>query len=98
MTPDEIYELAHRASAGDSGPPPGTRGELSPDAPESSASPAFLQVSTDEPASFRRIVEAVTEALASELDLPPFEAWRASYVAAPEQYDEELLGFWRERI
>ena len=97
LTPEEIYQLAHGAS-GDAGPPSRTGGESSPDTPETSASPAFLQVPADEPDSFRRIVEMVTGALASELDLPAFEAWRESYESAPEQFDGELLGFWRERV
>lgn len=52
----------------------------------------------EDPESYRRIVEAVTRALTVELDLPTFEVWRASYEASPEQYDEELLGLWRDGI
>lgn len=45
---------------------------------------------------FRWMVGRVTEALASELDLPTLEEWKASYEKAPERYDAELLGFWKE--
>jgi hypothetical protein len=97
LSPDEIYELAHRASTGDSDPPERTRGDLSPDAPKSSASPAFLHAS-GEAESFHQIVQTVTAALATELKLPAFDAWRASYESSPEQYDDELLGLWRESL
>ncbi len=46
--------------------------------------------------SYRSVVERVTEALASRIGLPTFEEWSAAYAEAPERFDEELLGFWRE--
>jgi hypothetical protein len=101
LTPDQIYELAHSAAAG-GGPPPAPRARdtSSPDAPVPPASPALSHQppTTEDPESYRRIVEAVTRALTAELQLPAFEEWRAAYEASPEQYDEELLGLWREGI
>jgi hypothetical protein len=99
LTPDEIYELAQRASYG-ADPDPGRRasGSVSPDAPDLTASPAFLQPSVEEPESFRRIVEIVTQALTRDMSLPDFEAWRTAYEAAPEAFDDDLLGLWRESV
>lgn len=41
------------------------------------------------------MVGRVTEVLAESLGLPSLEVWRAAYLAEPERYDAELLGFWR---
>jgi len=99
LTPEEIYQLAHRASQeGNSSPERRPVGSASPDTPESAASPAFIQGHTEEPDSFQRIVEAVTQVLTTQLQLPSFEDWRASYKAAPEQFEDELLGLWREGL
>ncbi len=46
--------------------------------------------------SYRSVVERATEALASRMQLPSFEEWSAAYMEAPERFDQELLGFWRE--
>jgi len=43
-------------------------------------------------------VERVTEVLTARLGLPPFEEWVAMYRAAPDRYEAELLGLWRERV
>ncbi len=80
LTPDEIYELAQRASRGDEGP--GAEGARA--AGEGSE------------LSYRSLVELVTEALTAQAALPSFEEWAAAYAEAPERFDEELLGFWRE--
>lgn len=98
LTPDEIYELAQGASHGaEPGAARRAPGPSSSESPESPADPAILDAA-DEPESFRRIVELVTEVLTRELDLPDFERWRAAYEAAPEVYDEDLLGLWREGL
>jgi hypothetical protein len=86
LTPEEIFELAHRTSPG------------------ADASPAVAPaVALDDggdaaPLTFRGIVERVTAVLTEELDLPAFDAWRTAYETDPAQYDEELLGLWRERL
>ena len=72
LSPDEIYQLAERASAGpadQAGPQP----PLSPD-----------------------LISRVTEVLADEMVLPTFEEWSAAYSEAPEEFDSEMLGFWKE--
>jgi hypothetical protein len=99
LTPEEIYQLAHRASQGGNSLSERRPVEnASPDAPVSSASPAFLQMHTEEPDSFQRIVEAVTQVLTTQLQLPSFEEWRVSYKAAPERFEDELMGLWREGL
>jgi hypothetical protein len=55
-------------------------------------------VHTEEPDSFQRIVEAVTQVLTTQLQLPSFEEWRISYKAAPERFEDELMGLWREGL
>ncbi len=46
--------------------------------------------------SYRSVVERVTEALALRIQLPTYEEWSAAYAEAPERFEEELLGLWRE--
>ncbi len=46
--------------------------------------------------SYRSVVERVTEVLKSRIQLPTYEEWSAAYTEAPERFDDELLGFWRE--
>lgn len=85
LTPDEIYELAQRASSGRT---------QSRDA--SSASSAATVSATSPVESFRQIVERVTGVLATDIDLPAFADWSAAYRENPARYDDELLGFWKE--
>lgn len=86
LTPDEIYELAQKASHG--------RHPASRDAVvTSNAEPAGR---APPPESFRDIVERVTEVLASTIRLPTFAEWSDAYRREPARYDEELLGFWKE--
>lgn len=47
-------------------------------------------------ADFRAVVGRLTEELTRELRLPAFPEWQRLYAAAPEQFDEEMVGFWRE--
>jgi hypothetical protein len=94
LTPDEIYELAQRAS------------HESVTTTSGGASIASMQGEPVLPSewagelepieSFRRIVARVTEVLASTLPLPPYEEWKESYRESPGRFDEEMLGFWRE--
>ncbi len=79
LTPDEIYELAQRASL--ESEPAGGAGE-------------GRRVGTE--LSYRSLVELVTEALQAQNPLPSFEEWAAAYAEAPERFDQELLGLWRE--
>ncbi len=94
LTPDEIYERAHRASRGATSEREAPASS-SPDQPQAAAGPAVLHSESE---SFRQIVEAVTRVLTEELNLPSFERWREVYITSPEQFDEELLGLWRESL
>jgi hypothetical protein len=98
LSPDEIYELAERASHGRE---PETdavvagrasaRQQLSWQEHSSSAT-----VSLDESDVFRVLVARVTEVLADTL--PTYEEWAAEYQRDPGRYDVELLGFWKEKV
>ncbi len=44
---------------------------------------------------FRAMVRLATKRLRESVPLPDFETWRRDYEAAPERYDEYLLGLWR---
>jgi hypothetical protein len=46
--------------------------------------------------SYRAIVGRVADVLSERLALPAFEEWSVAYEAAPEQFDHELLGLWKE--
>lgn len=47
---------------------------------------------------FRAIVGRLTEELSRELGLPSFGEWRVLYAQSPRQFDEEMIGFWRESV
>lgn len=101
LTPEEIYEIAHRASPALQGKRIERRQDESlPDAAAEAAHSAFSidQERTGESKTYNEVVERVTHALTSELALPPFDEWSLAYRAAPERFDEELLGFWRENL
>ena len=53
---------------------------------------------TEPPADFRAVVGRLTEELSRELGLPGFAEWRARYETSPVQFDEEMVGFWRELL
>ena len=87
LTPEEIYELAQRAPhEGGATPSRDANGSALPQSDE------------NEGASFREIVEQVTAVLTAQLDLPGFEKWARAYARDPAQYDDELLGLWREGL
>jgi hypothetical protein len=93
LSPDEIYELAERASHGRDDTlvalgASGTEAEM----PQRSSS--LAEAAVKEPENFRNLIARVTEVLAETL--PTFEAWVEGYRADPARYEEELLGFWRE--
>ncbi len=81
LTPDEIYELAQRASAGSGA--------------EAGAREGGAGVGTE--LSYRALVELVTEALTAQAGLPTFPEWAAAYAEAPERFEQELLALWRDR-
>jgi hypothetical protein len=87
LTPDEIYELAQKASS--------EKSKGSRDA-ASAFSDALPPADTNPIENFRHIVERVTEVLASNMKLPPYTEWSDAYRKRPSRYDDELLGFWKE--
>jgi hypothetical protein len=87
LTPEEIYELAQGASRGEA--------SASPRVANGSALPASAE---RDGASFSEIVEQVTAVLTAQLNLPPFDEWAREYARDPAQYDDELLGLWRDGL
>lgn len=95
LTPDEIYQLAERA----------THGQATFAGPQASLSSfnyqtatAVADVDNDEARSFRSLVAHVTNVLADEMELPTFVEWSAAYSEAPEEFDKDLVGYWRENV
>jgi hypothetical protein len=100
LSPDEIYEMAERASHGRE---PETDAVVAGGVSGGSEAQwqqerAALPMSAlwSEPDTFRVLVARVTEVLADTL--PTFEDWSAAYQREPGRYDDELLGFWREKL
>ena len=99
LSPDEIYELAERASHGREPETDAVVASRVPGAPHGQWQPersAPIPNLVSEPETFRVLVARVTEVLADTL--PTFEEWSAAYKAEPGRYDDELLGFWREKL
>ena len=82
LSPDEIFELAERASQEDVAAP----GRVAAASPEG----------IDELSSYRAVVERVTEVLTQQLDLPTFDEWLELYERNREAVEARLLGFWRD--
>lgn len=102
LSPDQIYELAEKAN----GSPPEAGGAGSASSSGAGAAPAVAAPDAASPGEGRRAradgywvrVTRVAEAFARELGLPPFEDWRIAYLEAPERFDAELLGLWRDVV
>ena len=83
LSPEQIYALARPDEA--SGREDAT-----------SSAPVRLPHPTEE--SYRDLVQRVTESLLRRNSLPTFEQWSAAYAEAPDRFDGELLGFWKEVV
>ena len=106
LSPDEIYQLAERATHGPAdmaSPLPPLSSFDFPNTTEPDWHAAIDQTVTAiaddslEAATFRTLVARVTEVLADEMELPTFEEWSAAYSEAPEEFDSEMLGFWKDQ-
>jgi hypothetical protein len=82
LSPDEIFELAERAS----------QAEPLVEGPRSGA-----QEETGDLSSYRAVVERVTEVLTTQLDLPTFDEWLELYRVNRDAVEARLLGLWRDR-
>ena len=107
LSPDEIYQLAERASRGqaDTARPLASLSSfnLSSSEPDwraavEQAVAAVADDGTEESVSYRALMARVTEVLADQLELPTLEEWSAAYSEAPEDFDSVMLGFWREEL
>lgn len=76
LSPDEVWERANASPA-----PP-----VAPDSYPPAVDP------THPPSEFLHLVRRSTLQIASELKLPPFEAWRELYLADPRRYDADIVG------
>jgi hypothetical protein len=84
LSPDEIFELAERATEED---------------PETSSRSLSTSASgADELTSYRAVVERVTWVLARDLELPSFAEWLELYERDPEAIEAQLLGFWKDSL
>jgi hypothetical protein len=105
LSPDEIYQLAERATHG----PADTASPLPPLSSFNLQTPAepdwhaaieqrvtAVADDSDQTATFRTLVARVTEVLADEMELPTFEEWAAAYSESPGDFDGDMLGFWKE--
>jgi len=45
---------------------------------------------------FRAMVGLATKRLRASVPLPDFDSWREDYEAAPERYEQYLMGLWRQ--
>jgi hypothetical protein len=106
MTPDEIYQRAEQATHGiaDAADPQATLSSFSPENEEPDWHAAIesavtaVAPSISDAATFRGLVARVTEVLADEMELPTFEEWSAAYSEAPEEFDSDMLGFWKDEL
>lgn len=81
LSPEQIYEMASPGRAGVSEGEPGAD---------------VLTLPPPTAGSYRVLVQRVTESLLERTALPTFEQWSAAYAEAPERFEPELLGFWKE--
>lgn len=93
LSPDEIFELAERASQGDATP---DRGASVLSDVSSDAVVTTVVEPADELSSYRAVVQRVTEVLTQQLELPAFDEWLELYRTNPEAVEARLLGFWRD--
>ena len=100
LTPDEIYQLAEAATQAEviSADPLALLSSYSPPSDQESLfrASAGASTATSDAEPYRALVARVTEVLADRIGLPTFEEWSTAYQESPADFDNELLGFWRE--
>jgi hypothetical protein len=100
LTPDEIYQLAEVATQAEalSADPLASLSSSTSISDQESLFKAALgpSTATSDAEPFRALVAKLTEVLAEKIGLPTFEEWSAAYQESPADFDNELLGFWRE--
>ena len=100
LSPDEIYQLAEQASHGPplADPVASLSSFFSDTEHELWRNTADAGTTTRDAEPFRALVAKVTEVLAERIGLPTFEQWSAAYQEAPEEFEADLLGFWKEEL
>lgn len=100
LTPDEIYQLAETATHGQpmmADPVASLSSFFAPEHEMAWKNGIDPNTATSEAEPFRAMVAKVTEVLAERIALPTFEEWSAAYQESPQDFDRDLLGFWREQ-
>ena len=67
---------------------------LSPDEIFDLAERANREAGATSSPSYSEAVQVATRWIAKRLALPPFDVWRADYLAHPERYEAYLMGLW----
>jgi hypothetical protein len=100
LSPDEIYQLAENAAHGEPilvDPVASLSSLFDPKGHELAWQTGFdAQTATSDTEPFRLLVSKVTDVLAERIGLPTYEEWSAAYQESPQDFDKDLLGFWRE--
>ena len=98
LTPDEIYQLAEATHAeAVSADPLASLSSFSPTTDQESLLRTMdASTATSDAEPYRALVARVTEVLAERIGLPTFEEWSAAYQESPADFDNDLLGFWKE--
>ena len=99
LSPDEIYELAETATHGQpilGDPVASLSSFFAPEHELAWHNGLDPNTATSDTEPFRALVAKVTDVLAERIALPTFEEWSAAYQESPRDFDNELLGFWRE--
>jgi hypothetical protein len=99
LTPDEIYQLAEAATHGTpvlADPGASLSSFFAPEHELAWHEGLDPNTATTDTEPFRALVAKVTEVLADRIALPTFEEWSAAYQESPQDFDGDLLGFWRE--
>lgn len=89
LSPEEVYQLAQPGEQPGNVVPEASALEAAAAAASPIASP------TAQEASYRQLVQRVTEVLLERTDLPSFEEWSAAYGEDPGRFESEMLGFWQ---
>jgi hypothetical protein len=99
LTPDEIYQLAEKATHGQpivADPVASLSSFFAPEHEMAWKNGIDPNTVTTDAEPFRALVAKVTEVLADRIALPTFDEWSAAYQESPQDFDNDLLGFWKE--
>ena len=70
--------------------------ELAQQAAQQRARSRGIEAVPEPPREFAELVGLVTDVLTRELQIPSFAEWRAAYGTSPQDYEDDMIGLWRE--